>query len=214
MVRRSTGLRAGEIDLAEWRWLLGALRARFDTGSFGAGAALVAAVAEVAEEAGHPPDADLRAGHVQFALRDRETGEVTPREVRLAERITALASERGLTPRPERVQVLELALDTPVSDAVRPFWTALLAAGEVDGEVVDPAGGSPTLWFQKTDSTAPDRQRFHLDVVVPPETAEARIASAVSAGGRVVDDSRAPTFVVLADRDGNQACVCTELGRD
>jgi len=35
--------------------------------------------------------------------------------------------------------------------------------------------------------------------------------AAVSAGGRVVDDENALSFVVLADPDGNQACVCTCL---
>ncbi|MFC7740138.1 GrpB family protein [Nocardiopsis composta] len=86
--------------------------------------------------------------------------------------------------------------------------------GEAGGDVVDPAGGFPSLWFQATESTAPDRQRFHLDVTVPPEAAEQRIAAALAAGGRVVDDGRAPAFTVLADPDGNNACICTELGRD
>ncbi|MBB3662980.1 hypothetical protein FB384_001884 [Prauserella sediminis] len=40
------------------------------------------------------------------------------------------------------------------------------------------------------------------------------MAAALDAGGRVVDDSHAPAFVVLADPDGNRVCVCTELGRD
>ncbi|MES0835543.1 VOC family protein [Nocardiopsis tropica] len=199
---------------ADWRWLLGALRARFETASFGAGAAFVAAVGLLAQEADRPPDADLRAGHVQLALRGRDAGGVTAQDVRLAERISALASDRGLSARPDRVQVLELALDTPAPEAVLPFWSAVLGGRGADGSVVDPAGGLPPLWFQATGSTAPDRQRFHLDVTVPPEAADRRIAAAVAAGGRVVDDSRAPAFVVLADPDGNRVCVCTELGRD
>ena len=36
-------------------------------------------------------------------------------------------------------------------------------------------------------------------------------AAAVAAGGRVVDDSQAPSFTVVADQDGNKACVCTSL---
>ncbi|PRX51057.1 4a-hydroxytetrahydrobiopterin dehydratase [Prauserella shujinwangii] len=194
--------------------MLGALRTRFETRSFGAGAAFVAAVAQLAEVAGHHPDVDLRAGHVQLVVRDHDAGGVTEREVRLAERISALASGQGLVARPERVQVLELALDTPVPDTVRPFWAAVLGGAETAGDVVDPAGELPPVWFQTTDSTAPDRQRFHLDVTVPPEAADRRIAAAIAAGGRVVDDSRAPAFVVLADPDGNHACLCTELGRD
>lgn len=38
---------------------------------------------------------------------------------------------------------------------------------------------------------------------------EERIAAAVAAGGVIVDDSDAPSFTVIADQDGNRACVCT-----
>ena len=37
------------------------------------------------------------------------------------------------------------------------------------------------------------------------------IAAAVTAGGMVVDDSQAPSYTVIADQDGNKACVCTTL---
>ena len=57
------------------------------------------------------------------------------------------------------------------------------------------------------------RQRLHVDLWVPHDVAERRIAAAVAAGGRIVDDSEAPSFVVLADGEGNRACVCTVLGR-
>lgn len=214
MVEQITRLGVGHINLADWRLLLGALRTRFETGSFGAGAAFGAAVGQLADTVGHHPDVDLRAGHVQLVLRSHDVGGVTERDVRLAERISALASEQGLVPRPEQVQVLELALDTPASETVLAFWIAVLGGGEADGDVVDPAGELPPLWFQPTDSTAPDRQRFHLDVTVPPEAADRRVAAAIAAGGRVLDESHAPAFIVLADPDGNKACICTELGRD
>lgn len=214
MEQQSTRLGVQQVDLADWRWLLRALRARFTTGSFAAGAEFVAAVGQLFEATGHHPDVDLRAGHVQLVLRSRDVGGVTERDVRLAERISALAAEHGLIPQPEQVQVLEIALDTPASETVLPFWAAVLGGGENGGEVVDPAGELPVVWFQATDSTAPDRQRFHLDITVPPEVAEQRIAAAVAAGGRVVDEGHAPAFIVLADADGNKACICTELGRD
>jgi len=38
-----------------------------------------------------------------------------------------------------------------------------------------------------------------------------RIAAAVTAGGIVVDDSQVPSYTVIADQDGNKACVCTML---
>jgi 4a-hydroxytetrahydrobiopterin dehydratase len=41
--------------------------------------------------------------------------------------------------------------------------------------------------------------------------AERRIAAATTAGGTVVDDGQAPSYTVIADQDGNKACVCTTL---
>ena len=49
---------------------------------------------------------------------------------------------------------------------------------------------------------------------MPHDVAEQRIAAAVAAGGSVVDDGQAPSFVVLADAEGNRVCVCTCLDRD
>ena len=57
------------------------------------------------------------------------------------------------------------------------------------------------------------RQRFHIDVWVPPEVAEQRIAAAVTAGGIIADDSQAPSYTMIADPDGNKACVCTTQDR-
>ena len=49
---------------------------------------------------------------------------------------------------------------------------------------------------------------------MPHDVAPDRIEAALAAGGTLVSDARAPAFVVLADPEGNQACVCTTLGRD
>jgi 4a-hydroxytetrahydrobiopterin dehydratase len=48
---------------------------------------------------------------------------------------------------------------------------------------------------------------------VPPEVAESRIAAALEAGGTLVTDENAPRFWVLADPQGNKACVTTGRGR-
>ena len=53
------------------------------------------------------------------------------------------------------------------------------------------------------------RQRFHIDVQVPYDIADQRIAAAVAAGAVIVDDSRAPWTTIIADPDGNKACVGT-----
>ncbi|MFL6165741.1 MAG: VOC family protein, partial [Ornithinibacter sp.] len=97
-----------------------------------------------------------------------------------------------------------------------PFWAAVLTgdAGAVVGDTVfDPTGQGPSMWFQGTEPHEVPRQRWHPDLGVAAEVAEARIAAAVAAGGTLVDASEAPSFTVLADPDGNKVCVCTFLDR-
>ena len=39
-------------------------------------------------------------------------------------------------------------------------------------------------------------------------------AAAIAAGGHLVTDEHAPSWWVLADAEGNEACVATWMGRD
>jgi 4a-hydroxytetrahydrobiopterin dehydratase len=45
------------------------------------------------------------------------------------------------------------------------------------------------------------------------DQAEARIAAALAAGGNLLSDAHAPLWWVLADAEGNEACVATWVGR-
>ncbi|TKV25926.1 4a-hydroxytetrahydrobiopterin dehydratase [Arthrobacter sp. NamB2] len=205
-----------DAGLDDWRKLAQALHARFLTRDFSAGLAFVSAIGELAEEANHHPDIVLTYTHVDVKLISHDASGVTERDVDLARGISTLASERGIPADPSAAVVVELALDTADVAAAGPFWAALLTgdARAVDGDdVADPTGRVPLLWFQHTDAHETPRQRFHLDVWVPHDAAEARIAAAVAAGGTVVDAAQAPAFTVLADPEGNRACVCTILER-
>jgi 4a-hydroxytetrahydrobiopterin dehydratase len=203
--------------LDDWRWLVGGLHARFATGDFATGLALADAIGAAAEDADHHPDLDLRYAFLAVRLVSHDVGGVTERDLAMARRISRLAAEGGVAAAPGDLVVLELALDTADHATVAPFWRAIL--GYVDSpvhgdrEVVDPDGRLTTLWFQLTEPHEPPRQRFHLDVVVPPEQAQARIEAALAAGGALVSDAAAPAFWVLADAEGNKACVCTPEGR-
>ena len=210
--------------LDDWRIMFDQLHARFETGDFATGLALVEEIGSAAEKADHHPDVDLRYGFVEVHLSSHDVGGVTSRDVDLARTISDHAGRRGARAATEKLQVVEIALDTRDMDAVRPFWAALLAydAPDDDDAVLDPDGRGPTLWFQITDEpvTEADRraaeapvQRFHLDLRLPPEDAERRIKAALDAGGTLVDDAMAPRFTVLADAQGNKACVTTWVGR-
>jgi 4a-hydroxytetrahydrobiopterin dehydratase len=203
--------------LDDWRLVLNKLVARFETGDFNTGAAMVTKIAAVADEANHHPDVDLRYPHVTVSLMSHDVGTVTQRDVRLARRISELAAEAGVPASAEAPDVIELALDTPDHPAIKPFWQAVLgytASPKHDDDLSDGAARNPSVWFQKSDSDAPDRQRWHLDISVPAELAEARIQAAIDAGGTLVSDEAAPSFWVLADAEGNKVCICTWQGRN
>jgi 4a-hydroxytetrahydrobiopterin dehydratase len=202
--------------LDDWRRLAQALHARFLTGSFAKGLAFVDAVGEVAEQANHHPDVTLTYPFVDIKLMSHDVSSVTERDIDLARQISAIAKDKGIAGQPSAVTELELALDTADVAALGPFWAALLAGSPDavdDDDVTDPGGRLPLLWFQHTDAHDIPRQRFHIDLWVPHDVAEERIAAAVAAGGQVVDTQYAPSFTVLADAEGNQACVCTCLDR-
>jgi 4a-hydroxytetrahydrobiopterin dehydratase len=84
----------------------------------------------------------------------------------------------------------------------------------LNAALVDPTGRGPEIWFQQMDAPRPQRNRIHIDVDVPHEAAGARIDAAIAAGGRLLSDDAAPAFWVLADPEGNEACICTWQGRD
>ena len=204
--------------LTDWRGMFAALHARFRTGDFATGLALVNAIGAAAEEADHHPDVDLTYPLVTVRLTSHDVGGITRRDVRLAREISDAASRLGAPADTAGLSVTELALDTHDRAEIMPFWAAVLAyeATDDDRELVDPDGSRPTLWFQEAERRAPEgvEQRFHLDVRVPPEVAETRVHDAVAAGGTLVSDGRAPAFWVLADAQGNQACITTWLGRE
>jgi 4a-hydroxytetrahydrobiopterin dehydratase len=205
-----------DADLTDWRKLAQALHARFLTGNFAAGSEFVTAVTVAAEAANHHPDVTLTYPFVDIKLVSHDVSGITERDVDLARQISAIARDKGFDAQPSALAEIELALDTADVAAIGPFWAALLtgSADSLDGDdVVDKGGRVPLLWFQHTDAHATPRQRFHLDLWVPHDLAEERIAAAVAAGGQVVDEQHAPSFIVLADPDGNQVCVCTCLDR-
>lgn len=204
--------------LAGRRKLAQALHARYSIPDYIVAAAFVAALAQIAEADGHHPDVKLTHRVIDVSLCTHEDGLwVTQKDIDMARKISEIARQNGLDPAPAAVTQLEIALDTAHEDSIAPFWSVLLT-GSPDNKtydsIFDPTDRVPGLWFQGTEDHETPRQRWHFDLWLAPDVADERIAAAVASGGSIVDDSAAPSFTVLADPDGNRACICTSLERD
>jgi 4a-hydroxytetrahydrobiopterin dehydratase len=179
--------------------------AHFRTGSFEVGVALIQAIGESAAAANHHPDVDLRPDGVSVRLFSHVVGGLSNRDVELARQISAEARKLGISADPTAVQHIQVAIDALVIAEVRPFWRAVLGYAEFgDADLLDPLRRGPSFWFQQVDVPRPQRNRIHIDVFLPHDQVEARIAAALAAGGHLVSDANAPEGWTLADSEGNE----------
>ncbi|AEV86423.1 4a-hydroxytetrahydrobiopterin dehydratase [Actinoplanes sp. SE50] len=226
ILRRSDASAAvGELG---WRFVLGTLQAAVAVDSISEGAQVLArAVAACGADADAHLRADLCPSRVVLSLQSAERAAVTTRDADLAGRITRAVGEGGWRTGPDlgadgprSVQLIEIGIDALDIAAIRPFWRAVLGYtdepghGDPEDPVVDPLRIGPAIWFQQMDQPRPQRNRIHFDVSVPHDEAPGRIEAALAAGGRLVSSEHAPAFWVLADAEGNEACVTTWQGRD
>ena len=139
--------------LDDWRKVLNRLKARFRTGDFATGVALVDRIGAAADEADHHPDVQLTYPEVIVTLSSHDVGGITSRDLDLARRISGFAAELGAEADTSGLTQLEPGLDTEAPQHLGAFYAALLG-GEVNdqGEPVDPSGQVPGLWFQKRAS--------------------------------------------------------------
>ena len=217
----SRGAASEAVSGLGWRLVLGELRTEVLTGSLPLAADVAARAAAVPGADGHLR-MDVRADRVILSVQTAEIGWVTPHDVELARQISAAVQGDFRRPtefgsRPRAVQALEIGIDAMDIPAIRPFWKAVLGYGDEPGSsdaLVDPLGQGPAVWFQQMDAPRPQRNRIHFDIDVPHDEAHERIAATIAAGGKLVYDAEAPAFWVLADPEGNEACICTWQGRD
>ena len=220
MTERITPRQFHEADgVQDWRVVGEGACTYFRTGSFAAGARLVHAISELAGLDDHHPDVDLRYGGVVVRLitiTDDYYG-LSERDVELARQISAVARELGVPADPSAVQTVQVTIDALVGPEVMPFWRAVLGyrdRGDSPEDLIDPHGRGASFWFQQMDAPRPQRNRIHIDVWVPHDQAEARIAAAIAAGGHLVTDKHAPAWWTLADAEGNEVDVATTMSRD
>ncbi|MDP9330501.1 MAG: 4a-hydroxytetrahydrobiopterin dehydratase [Actinomycetota bacterium] len=201
-------------DVADWRVLGEGACAYFRTGSIATGAQFVQAISQLAGLENHQPHVDLRheGVNVRLITITHDYYGLSERDVGLAREISAIAREMGVPADPSAVQTVQVTIDALVLPEVLPFWRAVLGYEDRDNEgedLIDPHGRGAPFWFQQMDAPRPQRNRIHLDIWVPYDQAEARVAAAIAAGGRLVTDEHAPSWWTLADSEGNEADVCT-----
>jgi 4a-hydroxytetrahydrobiopterin dehydratase len=210
------------VGVEDWRVLGEGACTYLRTGSFAAGARLVHEIGErVVHEIGdrvgladNPPDIDLRSEGVTVRLITitHDYYGLTQADLELARQISAVARELGVPADPSVVQTVQVAIDALVGPDVIPFWRALLGyrdRADSEEDLIDPHRRGAPLFFQQMDAPRPQRNRLHVDIFVPHDQAEARVAAAIAAGGRLVTDEFAPSHWVVADAEGNEACVGT-----
>lgn len=218
---------AGAPGLTDWSVLVDAAYARFRTASLTQALALAGAAGDRAVAADVALRVDLRPDAVTVAIPVTGLVSFLPRDRELARAVSLDARALGAVPDPHGPQQVEIAVDALDGPAVQAFWRALLGHEPLDlgwgdrprfegGPAADPLRDPhrrlPAVWFQQTTEVRPQRNRLHVDVHLPLAVAPERVAAAVAAGGRVVRDEDAPMFWVLADPEGNEACVCGSPG--
>jgi 4a-hydroxytetrahydrobiopterin dehydratase len=201
----------GMSGVDDWRVIGEGVCAYFRTGSLVAGAGLVQAISEMLRDSDVRPDIDVRHDGVAVRLFVTPDLGLSQRDVGMAQKVSAVARKLGLPADPSAVQTVQVSIDALARPAVTPFWRAVLGWVERDGpeDLMDPRGRGPAFYFQQMDAPRMQRNRIHIDVYVPYDQAEARITAALAAGGHMVTDKFAPHWWVLADPEGNEACVAT-----
>ena len=198
----------------DWRVVRDDASTHCRTQSFPAGLALVDAIGRLADAANYHPDVDLRSDGVTVRLGTHSAGR-SERDLALARQISAAARELGVPVDLTGLQNVQVAIDALVIPDVLPFWRAVLGYQQVgDEDLVDPHLQGPPFWFQQMDAPRPQRNRIHIDVYVPHDQAEARVAAAIAAGGHLVSDENAPGWWTLADPEGNEVDVAPWPDRD
>ena len=130
------------------------------------------------------------------------------RHIDLARAVSATARGHGAVADRAGVQEVQLAIAAQPDAVDVGFWRAVLGYAPLDDDnAVDPLGHGSTVWMQDLNPDKPLRHAMHIDVSVARDHVEARVAAALAAEGRIVDDADAPRAWILADRAGNRVCV-------
>lgn len=193
----------------DWVVLHGGPVAAFRVGSLAEATSLAMAVAEV--DGLTEPHVALTATSRWLTVRlTRELFAIEERHIAIARAVSAVAAAHGSRADRSAVQEVQFAVAAKPEEIDLPFWRTVLGYDDLAPDNgLDPLGHSSTVWMQDLNPEKPLRHAMHIDVSVAREQAEARLAAAVAAGGRVVDDSSATGGWILSDRAGNKVCIAS-----
>ncbi|MDQ0075167.1 4a-hydroxytetrahydrobiopterin dehydratase [Arthrobacter oryzae] len=200
-------------DLPDWRYRLGGLVTVYKTPTAAGALELIAAVGRLAEEQNHHPDLDWRYNRVFIRYTSHDAGtEVTQRDVAAAAAVSQAAAAAGASAEPALYRTVEVVIDTANPGEISEVWrTALGYRKGRYGDLADPYGRGPGLWFQETPT--PSENHFHLDI----HRSKAESGPALektTATGALMNHDHAPNWVVVTDAQGNRLCLCTEEGHE
>jgi 4a-hydroxytetrahydrobiopterin dehydratase len=204
----------------DWRLTSEGATAFFRARTFAESAQFVQAISDLQGVEDHRPGVDVRHAGVtvhMITITDDYFG-ISRRDVELARHISAAARKLGLTADPSAVQSLLIVPGATDITQVIPFWRAVLGyeprRDSPAEDLVDPHDRGPAFWFEQMNEPRGDGGgAIHIAVWVPFEQAEARVAAALAAGGRMVRDEFAPAWWTLADAAGNEADIATTKSR-
>ncbi len=190
----------------DWVILHGGPTAVFRVSSLHDAARLASAVSEVP---GLGPRTLLTATSDRLTVKlTREMWGTERDHLAVARAISALAREHGAVADRSAVQEVQVAIAAKPEAIDLPFWRAVLGYAPMhEDNGIDPLGQSSTVWMQDLNPSKSLRHAMHIDVSLARDQIEVRLAAAVAAGGRIVDDSEAPSAWILADRSGNKVCL-------
>jgi len=207
--------------VGDWRLTSEGATAFFRTRSFTESARFIQAIGELPGVEDHRPGVDIRHDGVTVHMITYTENYFGPsqRDIELARHIPAAARKHGLTAEPSAIQSLLIIPGATDTAQVMPFWRAVLGyeprRDSPDEDLVDPHYRGPAFWFEEMNEPRCDGGgAIHIAILVPYEQAEARIAAALAAGGRMVRDEFAPSWWTLADPAGNEADIATVKGRE
>ena len=114
---------------------------------------------------------------------------------------------------------LEVGIDCRDPLALAGFWEAALGYARAEGDghpylnLVPPDGEGPVVFLQRVPEPKAAKNRLHIDLYTraPELLIERLIGLGATPLGPPVGPSDLWSFVVMADPEGNEFCVCREV---